>query len=51
MSPGFSPSFAKCLIFALTVSDIPRMKLGSPSPIDTVSPSAVNSPTVKSNAS
>ena len=28
---------------AFTVSDIPRMKLGSPSPIDTVSPSAVNS--------
>ena len=30
---------------------MPRMNMGSPSPIETVSPFAVNSPTVKSSAS
>ena len=28
----------KCLIFALTVSDMPRMNIGRPRPIETVSP-------------
>ena len=30
----------KCLILALTVSAMPRMNIGRPMPIDTVSPSA-----------
>ena len=41
----------KCLIFAFTVSAMPRMKVGRPMPIDTVSPAGVNRPVVKSSAS
>ena len=33
------------------VSAIPRMNIGSPRPIEIVSPLAVNNPTVKSSAS
>src|SRR6266700_6254172 len=49
MSPGLMLSRPKCLIFALTVSDMPRMNIGSPMPIEIVSPSGVNSPVVKSS--
>ena len=41
----------KCLILAFTVSDMPRMNIGRPMPIETVSPSGVNRPVVKSSAS
>src|SRR5580765_5066882 len=51
MSPGSRLSFPKCASFAFTVSAMPRMKLGNPRPIETVSPSAVYRPTVKSSAS
>ena len=37
--------------FAFTTFAMPRMKLGSPMPIDTVRPSAVKRPQVKSSAS
>ena len=51
MSPGFMFLMPKCLIFAFTVSAMPRMNIGRPMPIETVSPSGVNRPVVKSSAS
>ena len=39
------------LYIGFTVSDMPRMNIGRPSPIETVSPSVVKIPTVKSSAS
>ena len=41
----------KCAIFAFTVSAMPRMNIGSPMPIEMVSPCGVNRPVVKSSAS
>ena len=42
--PASMFSMPKCAIFALTVSLMPRMNIGRPSPIDTVSPSRVEQP-------
>ena len=51
MSPGRMRSAPKCLILAFTVSAMPRMNIGSPMPMEMVSPAGVNSPVVKSSAS
>ena len=41
----------KWFTHAFTVSAMPRVNIGSPSPMETVSPLGVKMPTVKSSAS